>query len=171
MSYHAAEGYCRSCVRCQCSHLSYLCSAPADSLEYVWDMFGVCWALPRTCPTEPVHTPQTPLLESRTSCRQLVRLVYVKVLPSIRIRSWSIRIVFCCHGRWWSMSHGESLKQNCIKLWLQHATAAMWCRPYTPHTLRSTGTAESLLVRDTQRFTTGCSELVHVGTLSAFLQL
>lgn len=113
MPYHAAEGYCRSCVRSQCSesHLPDICSTCADSLE----MFGVCLGY--------VGHYQGPA--RRSQFRRLGRhssnpglpvnnsseLSKIKDQLPIRISSC---IVFCWFLLSWLMSHGgETLKQNC----------------------------------------------------------
>jgi hypothetical protein len=78
------------------------------------------------------------LSTTRQNCQRSSKISYQ--FASVHALS---SVDFCCHG-WCLMV--EKLSNKTV------ATAAMWCRPYTPpYTLRGTGTASSLLA--TQRFT------------------
>ena len=92
-------------------------------------MFRVCWALPRTVPTEPVQTPRTPLVESRTSCQQLVRIVkdhQKSVINSHQFMHCLLLIsVVMVDVSWWRNSQ--------TKLWLQLLCGAGRTHLHTPY--------------------------------------
>ena len=126
---------CRGILQVMCSlstfritssrYLQHTCRQFRD----VWSMFRVCWALPRTVPTEPVQTPRTPLVESRTSCQQLVRIVkdhQISVINSHQFMHCLLLIsVVMVDVSWWRNSQ--------TKLWLQLLCGAGRTHLHTPY--------------------------------------